>query len=109
MRILIVCGAGASSTFVAKRLQRAADAADVDLSARPGTWGSISAHADVADLVLLGPHLADHLDEVRQNLTPTPVALLPEGCIRDLTGRDTLAFVLETSDPDASPALEGRS
>ncbi len=36
MRILVVCGAGASSTFVAQRLRRAAAAAGLDWDAAAG-------------------------------------------------------------------------
>ncbi|MDR2294986.1 MAG: hypothetical protein LBE05_07250 [Microbacterium sp.] len=99
MRILIVCGAGASSTFVAKRLERAAREGGFPLSARAGSWGaSIASDSDRAaaadaDLVLIGPHLSHVLDEAREQLAPARVEVLPEDCLRDLTGAKTLALV----------------
>lgn len=92
MRIMIVCGAGASSTFVAKRLQRAADTEGTPLTARAGTWGGLSADED-ADLILIGSHLGDRLEETKTLVSPIRVAVLPDACVRDLTGRETLAFV----------------
>ena len=100
MRILIVCGAGASSTFVARRLQRAADSAGIGLSARAGTWGGLSGDED-ADLILIGSHLVQRHDEAVALVSPIPVAVLPDECVRDLTGRVTLAFV--TGDSIATP------
>lgn len=92
MRITIVCGAGASSTFVAKRLQRAAEDWGIALTARAGIWGDLTADED-ADLILIGSHLSDRLEETAATVAPVPVAVLPDACVRDLTGRATLAFV----------------
>lgn len=99
MRILIVCGAGASSTFVAKRVERAAREGGFPLSARAGSWGASIANdsdravAADADLVLIGPHLSHMLHEARAQLAPVRVEVLPEDCLRDLTGTKTLALV----------------
>ncbi len=97
MKILIVCGAGASSTFVAQRLERAAREGGFPLSARAGSWGASLANdsdrAAAADLVLIGPHLSHVLGEAREQLAPARVEVLPEECLRDLTGAKTLALV----------------
>src|SRR3546814_12074840 len=58
MRILVVCGAGASSTFVAQRVRRAAHERGLPYSAVAGTTGSLVIDLDSADIVLVGPHLA---------------------------------------------------
>lgn len=89
MRILVVCGAGASSTFVAQRLRRAAADAGLDWDAAAGTESSLvgSDH----DLVLLGPHMAPRLDALREAVI-APVALLPDDVFADRDGTRTLAF-----------------
>ena len=93
MRILVVCGAGASSTFVARRLRHAAAAAGLDWDASAGVEGSVpSAGHDLADLVLVGPHLADRLDALRAR-TRVPVAVLPADVFSDHDGERTLSFV----------------
>lgn len=92
MRIMIVCGAGASSTFVAGRLQRAAVSSGISLTARAGTWGGLSGQEDV-DLVLIGSHLAEQLEATQTLMSPIRVAVLPDSCVRDLSGRETLALV----------------
>ena len=108
MQILIVCGAGVSSTFVAKRIARAADAAGVAVSARPAVFSEL-AHADEADLVLLGPHLADRLDEASTLLSATPVAVLPEASLRDMSGRSPLDFALSVTAERAVPQADSPS
>ncbi len=92
MRILIVCGAGASSTFIARRLQRAADDEGLPLTARAGVWGD-AVDERGTDLVLIGPHLADRLEEAASAADPVPVRAMTEACVRDLTGREVLALV----------------
>lgn len=90
MRILIVCGAGASSTFVAQRLRRAASDAGLDWDAVAGVESSVLPGAQ--DALLVGPHLADRVDALRMS-TGTPVALLPADIFADRDGERTLTIV----------------
>lgn len=57
MRVLIVCGAGASSTFVAQRLRRAASVRGVELTPLPSAAAAAPALVPGVDLVLAGAHL----------------------------------------------------
>ncbi|MBN9202012.1 MAG: PTS sugar transporter [Microbacterium sp. SCN 70-18] len=101
MRILIVCGAGASSTFVAQRVRRAADEQGLSWSAFAGTEQSFPIDVDAADVVLLGPHLAPALsrferDSAERNI---PVVLLPADIFTDRDGTRTLALVQAAASP----------
>ena len=87
MKILIVCGAGASSTFVAQRLRRAAIDSGLDWHTAAGTEASVG--AEPYDLVLLGPHLADRHSDVQQ-ATSSPVGVLPDDVFADRDGLRTL-------------------
>ncbi|OAN40029.1 PTS sugar transporter subunit IIB [Microbacterium sp. H83] len=89
MRILVVCGAGASSTFVAQRLRRAASDAGLDWDATAGMESSLSGGDH--DLVLVGPHLAERLDAIRAAV-PVPVVVLPDDVFADRDGSRTLAL-----------------
>lgn len=101
MRILVVCGAGASSTFVALRLRRAAEAAGLAWDCTAGTTDG-AAVAD-ADLVLVGPHLADRLADIRDTASGAVLAL-PDDIFTDRDGERTLALVRAalTSDDEVS-------
>lgn len=105
MRILVVCGAGASSTFVAQRLRRAASAAGLDWETAAGTEHTIS--TAFADLVLVGPHLADRLDAIR-TASRGPVVVLPGDVFADRDGTRTLD-VARASLPDSPSTAKGTS
>lgn len=89
MRILVVCGAGASSTFVAQRLRRAAAEAGLDWHAAAGMEQSVTGSDH--DLILIGPHLADRLEAIRR-AAPAQVAVLPDDVFADRDGTRTLAL-----------------
>jgi len=80
MRIIVVCGAGASSTFVAHRLRRSAAARGLTIDARPTSTSQLAADLVDADVLLVGAHLAGQLDELRRlaAAASVPVAILPE-------------------------------
>jgi PTS system cellobiose-specific IIB component len=106
MRILVVCGAGASSTFVAQRLRHAAQAAGRRISALAGTERSLPIDLDAADIVLVGPHLQHALDRIGHEAEPRDVRviLLPEDVFTDVDGRRTLDLVDSAlAAPDTPP------
>jgi cellobiose PTS system EIIB component len=95
MRILVVCGAGASSTFVAQRLRHAAHDQGLAYSAFAGTELSLPIDLDAADVVLVGPHLVHALARIERDaaLRGTTVVLLPPDIFTDLDGTRTLALL----------------
>lgn len=93
MRILVVCGAGASSTFVAQRLRRAAVAAGLPWTTEAGTEHT-ALFATGVDAVLIGPHLADRADDIRVALSGrSRVIPLPDDAFTDLDGSRTLRLI----------------
>lgn len=112
MKILVICGAGASSTFVAQRLRRAAVGAGVELSASAGTVARPGGQTTVPDLVLYGAHLAAQGSEIADDFAPTPVRMLPDDIGRDLDGTRTLALVLDalgSEQPATAAGADGAS
>lgn len=99
MRILVVCGAGASSTFVAQRLRRAAAQAGLDHDAAAVSRSALAERLDQADLVLIGPHLADALDGIRTDAAAfgVPVVVLPDDVFADRDGARTLRLVADAA------------
>ena len=77
--ILIVCGAGASSTFLASRMRALLRSASIDASVEPITELELGARLTGADLVLLGPHLSPRRDELFAiaDAGGVPIAVLP--------------------------------
>ncbi|GAA1688906.1 hypothetical protein GCM10009808_02300 [Microbacterium sediminicola] len=103
MRILVMCGAGASSTFVAQRLRAAAAAAGREFSVRAGTPDTLERATETVDLVLVGPHLDDRFPELAGSARArgSLVALLPSDVFEDRDGTRTLALVDDAIDAAA--------
>lgn len=95
MKILVICGAGVSSTFVAQRLRHAAHAAGIACTAYAGTEASLPIDLDSADIVLVGPHLHPTLAQIEAAAEPrgTVAVLLPPDIFNDFDGTRTLALV----------------
>lgn len=95
MRILVVCGAGASSTFVAQRINSAARARQLAYLATATDEASLSGALESSDLILLGPHLAPHRQQIEGLAAPhgVNVILLDADVFADLDGTKTVALI----------------
>lgn len=95
MRILVVCGAGASSTFVAQRINGAAKARELPWVAVATNGVSLSEEVAASDVILVGPHYAGHLPQIRGLAAPhgVGVVLLDADAFSDLDGTRALALV----------------
>jgi PTS system cellobiose-specific IIB component len=105
MRILVVCGAGASSTFVAQRVRHAAHDQGLEYSAFAGTELSLPIDLDAADVVLVGPHLVHALERIERDAAArgTTVVLLPPDIFGDRDGTRTLELVRAAAGADEGP------
>ncbi|WP_156760920.1 PTS sugar transporter subunit IIB [Microbacterium karelineae] len=109
MKIIVICGAGASSTFVALRLQRAADAAGIDLDASACPLASLAQEVGSADAILLGAHMGGAEVDVRAlaDAHRVRVTTLPADIAGDRDGSRTLALVRDDS-LGSAPAASAR-
>ena len=98
MRIQVICGAGASSTFVAGRLRRAAQADGCDWEVTAAALERIDPFADV---LLVGPHVADRREEIGVRAPHARIAVLTDEAFTDLQGTRTLALVRALLDENA--------
>ena len=57
-RVLVVCGAGASSSFLVHWMRKDAQARDLDLTIRAGSSDDLPSAFAETDLLLVGHHLA---------------------------------------------------
>lgn len=57
MEILIVCGGGASSSFIAQNVQREGNARGLDLNVDAISETELEDYAESKDVILAGPHL----------------------------------------------------
>lgn len=99
MKILVVCGAGASSTFVAQRVRKAAMARKIDVSATACPLTAFDAQSAGADVVLVGPHLASHVDIIRSTAHSrgVAVAVMPASVFSSPAGDEALDLALSAA------------
>ncbi|GAA2956507.1 MULTISPECIES: PTS sugar transporter subunit IIB [Microbacterium] len=95
MRILVVCGAGASSTFVAQRLRSAAVRSGAHVDVAAGTEDTLAGLTEPVDIVLVGPHLESELERIRVAAAAKHAiaVLLPPDAFEDRDGSRILQIV----------------
>ena len=67
LNVLLVCGSGASSGFMATNMRRAAVARGVEMDIKARSESEIENYVDEIDALMVGPHLAYILDEVEED------------------------------------------
>jgi cellobiose PTS system EIIB component len=70
---VVVCGAGVSSTFLARSLRRALQARDADWKIEPLALEQLVEQTDRVEHVIIGHHLAERASEIVSSLTPLGV------------------------------------
>ena len=103
--ILVVCGAGASSTFLASRIRKLTAERGLDVTARAASNLDLGSRLADARVLLVGPHLESSFAELKASAAEhsVPAALLPA----DAFGPDGAVNALETALALLSPTSEG--
>ena len=76
LNVLLVCGSGASSGFMASNIRKAAASRGLDISVRARGEAEIENYIDEIDALMVGPHLAYILDEIDEYTHGTNVKVL---------------------------------
>ncbi|KGJ82386.1 hypothetical protein GY21_01045 [Cryobacterium roopkundense] len=99
MRIHVVCGAGASSTFVALRLRKSAAARGLSVHVTAGSESDLDSVLPNVDVLLVGPHLASRFAAIRLNADAAGVEarLLPDTVFAARDGEEALALALDAA------------
>jgi PTS system cellobiose-specific IIB component len=100
LKVLVICGAGASSTFVSHWMRAAAAARGQRLVVTASSTSALADDAIGADVVLVGPHLAGQYDAILAELggLDVSVALLPESVITQRSGDAALDLALAAAE-----------
>jgi PTS system cellobiose-specific IIB component len=98
--ILVVCGAGASSTFLASRIRSLAAERGLDLTARAASNEDLSRRLSDATVLLVGPHLESGFAELRAEAAThdVPAGLLPSTAFGPQGAADALEQALALLD-----------
>lgn len=64
--VLLVCGSGASSGFMAANMRKAASAAGLDADIKARSESEIENYIDETDVIMVGPHLEYAIEELTE-------------------------------------------
>ena len=96
MRILVICGAGASSTFVALRMRRTISERGLAATVAAASETDLPDALSGIDALLVGPHLAARFPEIRAQAAEQGVgcALLADTIFTARDGSEALDAAL---------------
>ena len=66
LNVLLVCGSGASSGFMAANMRKAASKQGLEIDIKARSESEIENYIDEIDALMVGPHLAYVMDEVEE-------------------------------------------
>ena len=97
LNVLLVCGSGASSGFMAANIRKAAAEKGLDIKITARGESEIENYIDDIDALMVGPHLAYILDEVEEFVgdAPVKVILMKPEYHATLNGKQALDHLLE--------------
>ena len=103
--VLVVCGAGASSTFLALAMRRLAAAKGIALRIEPVGEGQLTARVPHADAVLVGPQLAARFPALSAQVSKlgARAVLLPDGDVGAAGAERALGFAVDALDGSSDP------
>jgi PTS system cellobiose-specific IIB component len=108
-RILVICGAGASSTFLVHWLRKVASTRGLDLEFQAGSQDDVGSRLGDIDVVLVGSHLAGSFADLLSQAEAASVrALLLPAVGFEADGAGTVLDLIAESAADsaAGPAAE---
>lgn len=76
MKILLVCGAGASSGFMAQSMRKAAKKQGLDIEIIARSDAEMLNNLQGTDLLMVGPHLEYNAESIRREVEPHGVSVL---------------------------------
>lgn len=97
IKVLLVCGSGASSGFMAANMRRAAAKQSLNLDIKARSESEIENYIDQIDALMVGPHLAYILDDIENYVgnTPVKVILMKADYYSTLDGEKAIHHLLE--------------
>lgn len=97
LNVLLVCGSGASSGFMAANMRKASSKQGLEISIIARSESEIENYIDEIDALMVGPHLAYILDEVEEYIhgEDVKVILMKGEYYATLDGDKAIAHLME--------------
>lgn len=100
IRVLLCCGAGFSSGFLAQKSRQAAKKKKIDMTVEARSESVVSEYMDKMDVLLIGPHYASALPKLKEECAPhgIKVAMIPAEIYSSLDGAALVDLALQISE-----------
>lgn len=100
IRVLLCCGAGFSSGFLAQRGRQAAKKKQLDMTLEARSESVVSEYLDKTDIILVGPHYASALPKLREEGKPYGIKaeLIPADIYSTLNGDALVELALRIAE-----------
>lgn len=97
-RILLCCGAGMSSGFLAQRARQYAKKKGINVTVEARSESDIGQYLNQIDILLVGPHYEMALEGLRNQCKPfgVPAILIPQKIYAALDGEALLSLAMES-------------
>lgn len=97
IRILLCCGAGMSSGFLAQKTRQAAKKSGIIATVDARAESEVSDYLNKIDILMIGPHFATRLRDFTQMAKPydLPVIVIPQEIYANLDGQALLMLALD--------------
>lgn len=86
MKVLLCCGAGMSSGFLASQMRKFAKKEKINLNVQAISQSELGTTYTKYDIVCIGPHLASQMETIKDICTNKPVLLIPKVVYSELDG-----------------------
>lgn len=96
LNVLLVCGSGASSGFMAANIRKEAKEKGVEITVQARSDSEIDNYIEDVDLIMVGPHLEYIMNELEEytNDYPIKIALMKPDYYSRLNGAEALEHIL---------------
>lgn len=95
LRVLMICGAGASTGFMAQAARRAAKKENLDMHIEAKSTAYLESYLDSIDVLLLGSHFSYKEEEIRQEIAGRNIVfgVVPQKIFGSLDGKGLVDFI----------------
>lgn len=95
LNVLLCCGAGMSSGFLAQRARQYAKKNKIDISIEARSESEVGQYANKVDILLVGPHYANALKNLETVMGGTPTVLIPQMIYATLDGEALVKLAID--------------
>ena len=100
LNVLLVCGSGASSSFMAAKMRYAATKKGMEINLTARSEGEISNYIGEVDAIMVGPHLAGDYENLKKTYSDDcRVILMEKEYYAKLDGEKAIEHLLKELKP----------